>query len=443
MTLLSAITVAFWGEGGPGDVWVEAARSCGINLFPARSERELIDLVETCSTECVVGFSANCVDDKVLRLIGNIRAIDHRCPIILLSHTISTEAALAVLRAGASDLLEGDASAQAVVASIKALSYRFGEKHPKDPPALTGNHRLVGTCTAMSNVRSQIARIAASDANVMVTGESGTGKELVAELIHQNSQRRNAPFVAVNCAAIPEALLESELFGYDRGAFTGAATAREGKLQHADSGTLFLDEIGDMSLVSQAKILRAIESRVIQRLGSNVDTPVRFRIVAATNQNLEALVQERRFRQDLYFRLNVIRLELPPLRDRSEDIPEMADEIVRELSQRHGQPLRRLESDVIRRLQRHTWPGNVRESRNVLESILVYSDSRSIGLADVPPHVRKTLVSRSPRPDERSRILSILDSANWNRNKAAAMLGCSRMTLYRKMVKYSVNSSQI
>ena len=295
----------------------------------------------------------------------------------------------------------------------------------------------------MSNIRRQIARVAANDANVLITGESGTGKELVAELIHENSRRRAAPFVAVNCAAIPDALLESELFGYERGAFTGAATAREGKLQHANTGTLFLDEIGDMSLASQAKILRVIENRVIQRLGSNVDTVVSFRTVAATNQDLDGLVREKKFRKDLYFRLNVIRLHLPPLRERCEDIPELADLIVCESSQRQGQTMRRLESDVIRRLQGHSWPGNVRELRNVLESILVYSDSRSIGLAEVPPNIRKTLFSRSPQPDERSRILTTLDSANWNRTKAAAMLGCSRMTLYRKMVKYSMTSGGV
>src|SRR5262249_25429405 len=276
--------------------------------------------------------------------------------------------------------------------------------------------------------RERIGRIAASDANVLITGESGTGKELVAEMIHRNSNRSARPFVAVNCAAVPDALLESELFGYEKGAFTGANLAREGKLQYANGGTLFLDEIGDMSLLAQAKILRAIESRVVQRLGSNTDTPVKVRLVAATNQDLELLTQEKRFRQDLYFRLNVIRLKLPPLREHPEDIPELAEHIVRELSGHQDGALRRIQADVIRRFQNYAWPGNVRQLRNVLESILVFSCSRSIAMADVPSEIREILRSSSAcYANERSKIISVLSSTNWNRNRAAEILCCSRM----------------
>jgi DNA-binding NtrC family response regulator len=301
---------------------------------------------------------------------------------------------------------------------------------------------MVGNSTVMSGIRDQIARVAGTDANVLITGESGTGKEMVAELIHQNGRRRSSPFVAVNCAAIPDSLLESELFGHERGAFTGAATTRDGKLQHAAGGTLFLDEVGDMSLVSQAKILRAIENRVIQRLGSNVDMSVRFRVVAATNQNLEELTREKKFRRDLYFRLNVVNLELPPLRERVEDIPELSEHILHGLSQEQNEPVRRLGGDLIRRLQSHSWPGNVRELRNVLESILVYSSSRSIALSDLPVQIRKILGTAKSSPDERSSIISALRSADWNRNRAAKILHCTRMTLYRKMVKYSITDSQ-
>jgi len=400
--------------------------------------------VETYAPDCVVAISVAHLDEEVLRLVEHVRAIDHSCPVITLTSPLSAETAVSALRAGVSDILDRSSGAETITSSVQRLSGRrhAREERRSESNTLLGSNRLAGQCAAMAGIRGQIARIAASDASVLITGESGTGKEVVAELIHQNSRRRGARFVAVNCAAIPDSLLESELFGYERGAFTGAATAHAGKLQHADGGTLFLDEVGDMSLASQAKILRALESRVIQRLGSNVETAVRFRIVSATNQNLEAMVREKAFRQDLYFRLNVIRLDLPPLRDRCEDITELAEQIVGELSQRQGQPLRRLESDVIRRLQRHSWPGNVRELRNVLESILVYSAAPSIGLADVPAHIRQTLVSCKPRPDERSIILTTLTSANWNRNKAAAMLGCSRMTLYRKMVKYSIAGTE-
>jgi len=277
---------------------------------------------------------------------------------------------------------------------------------------------------------------------VLITGETGTGKELAAQLIHRNSRRSARPFVAINCAAVPDTLLESELFGHERGAFTGAHVSREGKLQHASGGALFLDEIGDMSLVAQAKILRAVESRVVQRLGSNQDTPVQVRVLAATNQDLETLTREKKFREDLYFRLNVVRLALPPLRERLEDIPELVEHTMRDLQQRHQGPVRRIEDDLVRRLQTYHWPGNVRELRNLLESMVVLSASRSVGVSDLPSHVKHTLRSSAPgHGDERSRIIGALTSTDWNRNKAAAILSCSRMTLYRKMVKYSIPMS--
>jgi DNA-binding NtrC family response regulator len=194
-----------------------------------------------------------------------------------------------------------------------------------------------------------------------------------------------------------------------------------------------------MSLSAQAKILRVIETRVVQRLGSNVDTPVQIRLLAATNQDLDLLTSEKKFRQDLYFRLNVVRLTLPPLRERIEDIPELAENILVDLSQKHNRPPYRMAGDVIRRLQMHDWPGNIRELRNVLECILVYSSSRSIAFSDVPENVRHVLRSSSTRSgEERSKILGALNSANWSRSKAAQTLHCSRMTLYRKMEKLSI-----
>jgi DNA-binding NtrC family response regulator len=386
------------------------------------------------------------LDSDRLALVERIRSIDHSCPVLILTQPVSAECALDAMRAGASDILDWNAPTDAIAAALQRLSARHqaqGAQHGSEPGSLIGANRIVGQGPVIARIRRQIAKVAATDANVLITGESGTGKELVAELVHRNSRRSALPFVAVNCAAIPDALLESELFGHERGAFTGAATARDGKLQHAAGGTLFLDEIGDMSLISQAKILRAIETRVVQRLGSNLDTPVRFRVVAATNQNLETLTREKKFRPDLYFRLNVVRLDLPPLRERSEDIPALAEHIVGELSEGQNEPLRRIESDVLRRLQRHSWPGNVRELRNVIESILVYSSARSISLTDVPVHIRKTLCSHMPRADERSKILSALNSTDWNRSKASDLLHCSRMTLYRQMIKHSITDEEV
>jgi len=361
--------------------------------------------------------------------------------VLVLTSGISAETAICAMRAGASDVLEYGAPRDEIIARLKSLTghRREFQVSSTETSQLIGGNQLVGSSAAIRQIRSQIGKVAAVDVSVLITGETGTGKELVAQLIHRNSRASNRPFVALNCAAVPDALLESELFGCERGAYTGATVAREGKLQHASGGVLFLDEIGDMSLTAQAKILRAIESRVVQRLGSNVDRPVEVRLVAATNQNLEALMKEKKFREDLYFRLNVVRLELPPLRERLGDIPELVEHMVGDLSRRHHVPVRRVEDDLLGRLQRYHWPGNIREMRNVLESLLVLSSSRTVGVADLPSNILQMLRSTEPAyGDERSKILSVLKSTEWNRNEAARILSCSRMTLYRKMVKYSI-----
>ncbi len=422
----------------------ESLKMCGCEMLLAHSEAQLLESVDRFSPECTVVLSSVAMDPEAVRIAERVRSISHSFPLLMMTTGISTETVICAMRAGVSDVLEQDAPREKIVATLKSLAGR----HPdRGQPCAAGcnlidGQRLAGGGVLMQQVRSQIARIAVADVSVLITGETGTGKELAAQLIHRNSRRSARPFVAINCAAVPDTLLESELFGYERGAFTGANVSREGKLQHASGGTLFLDEIGDMSLVAQAKILRAVESRVVQRLGSNLDTPVQVRLLAATNQDLETLTREKRFREDLYFRLNVVRLALPPLRERLEDIPELVEHTMRDLQQRHQGPARRIEDALVRRLQAYHWPGNVRELRNLLESMVVLSSSRSVGVADLPSHVKHTLRSSGPvYGDERSRILGALTSADWNRNKAAAILCCSRMTLYRKMVKYSIPMS--
>jgi DNA-binding NtrC family response regulator len=403
----------------------------------------LIESVAHLSPDCAVVLAVGDVDAATLGIVKQIRTIDRSCPLLILTPKISVEGAVGAMRAGITNILDRSASCQEMIEALQQCSpYRVGGTNRREAHReLAGGSRMVGQGTAISRIRDQIARVASTDVNVLITGESGTGKELAAELIHRNSQRRDFPFVAMNCAALPDSLLESELFGHEKGAFTGAATAREGKLQYASRGTLFLDEVADMSLVSQAKILRAVESRVIQRLGSNVDTPVRARLVSATNQDLESLTRDKKFRQDLYFRLGVVKLKLPALRERLEDIPELTEHIVKELTERERGRVRRIESDVIHRFQRYNWPGNIRQLRNVLETILVLSSSRSIGMAEIPAEIREILrVSPSRADDERFRILSALNSANWNRKEAAQVLCCSRMTLYRKMVKLAITS---
>lgn len=304
---------------------------------------------------------------------------------------------------------------------------------------LVQGQRMIGESTPMRQIKAYISKVAATDSHVLITGETGTGKEVVAELIHRNSRRATMPFVWINCAAIPDSLLESELFGYERGAFTGAHSRKEGQLKLADSGTVFLDEIGDMSPYAQAKILRAIESKAVYRLGGKHSVPLDVRVIAATNQNLERLIVEEKFRKDLYFRLNVARIHLPPLRERKEDILLFCTHYLRELNQRFRRQVQGFTEDAMASMVCYDWPGNIRELKNLLEATFVNASRQWISLADLPEAFRRQIPARRSLPQsERERLLSVLLSTNWNLSKAAQQLHWSRMTIYRKMTKYHI-----
>jgi transcriptional regulator with PAS, ATPase and Fis domain len=276
---------------------------------------------------------------------------------------------------------------------------------------------------------------------VLITGETGTGKELVAQLIQENSTRRDCPFVCLNSAAIPEALVESELFGYEKGAFTGALSAQEGKLSAANRGTVFFDEIGDVSPGVQAKLLRAIESKQLYRLGSNRSRDLDIRILAASNQDLEAAIKQNRFRGDLYYRLNVLRIEVPPLRDRLEDLPVLVDHYVRRFSRTFRKHILGCSEATMDLLLSYSWPGNIRELKNVLEAAFVTSSGPD-GLLQLPGSFARSLsISTRLKSSERTMILQALTATNWNRTEAAKRLQWSRMTLYRKMSRYQVSGS--
>ncbi|HXH38586.1 MAG TPA: sigma-54 dependent transcriptional regulator [Thermoanaerobaculia bacterium] len=382
----------------------------------------------------------------VLAVAQEVRAAsaDRPVPMLLIAPDCRAEVTLLAMRAGVNDVLGVTCSEADVTESVARLM-KEGPPRGRTPGApASSDQRLVGGSALLRQIREDIRRVAATDTTVLITGETGTGKELAAELIHQQSRRREKPFASINCAAIPEGLFESELFGYERGAFTGAQAAREGKLQYAEGGTLFLDEIGDMNLYGQAKILRAIETRNVQRLGGTRDIRVNVRVIAATNQNLEQLTSQNRFRQDLYFRLNVARIHLPPLRERVEDIPELIRHSVAELSMRLGRSAPMVTDGVLAQLEGYDWPGNVRELRNVLESALVFSPSRCITDHDLPPYVRALFSSSERRRQtERERIVAALHTSRGNRNETARILGCSRMTLYRKMIKYGLDGGEV
>jgi transcriptional regulator with PAS, ATPase and Fis domain len=298
---------------------------------------------------------------------------------------------------------------------------------------------MIGRSPVMVASREKLSRAAAAESNVLLTGESGTGKELAAGLIHALSARSPQPFVAINCAAIPDSLLESELFGFERGAFTGANRQEPGKICLARGGTLFLDEIGDMTPFAQAKMLRAIETRQIQRLGGRCSIDVDVRFVAATNRALEELAERREFRADLYYRLAVIEIELPPLRERREDLPSLIAHYVDEFNRRFRMHVSGVCDELLPRLCGYRWPGNVRELKNVLEASFVNGPEDVITERDLPPRFRNKLdaVHEAPPPScERARLLEVLAATRWNKSQAAKEMKWSRVTLYKKLARY-------
>jgi DNA-binding NtrC family response regulator len=367
--------------------------------------------------------------------------------VILLTIASSEERAIAALRAGVADYLRPPFEPATVVSAVRrhltSDAAAVGAATRTDEPPLTGAEQLVVADPRMRELQRYVARLAAADCPVLITGETGTGKELTAQLIHRNSPRRDRAFACINCAAIPDTLVESELFGHERGAFTGAHEARAGALPAANGGTVLLDEIGEMTPYAQAKLLRVIEGREVQRLGARRPVPLDIRVLAATNQDLEALVAGGRFRKDLYYRLNVARVHLPPLRDRPGDIPALVRHFCRQL----GLAVADDPADpTLEAFVRNEWPGNVRELRNVLEVIAIASPAGRLSLRDLPPELWPKLRAAAPaaapqpaaEPSERDRLLSTLSLTNWNKSRAAAQLRWSRMTLYRKLAKYGI-----
>jgi len=357
-----------------------------------------------------------------------------RAAMIILSAESSQTAAVEAFRAGADDFVADNGAAS----EREALLRKHLAACARAQTGSAENDGFVGHSPAMRDLRAFVERLAPSQATVLITGETGTGKDCVASLLHRLSRRSRGPLVALNCAAIPEALLEGELFGYERGAFSGALSAYPGKLKLADGGTLFLDEIGELSLVGQAKVLRAVETREIYRLGAR--TPIRFdvRIVAATNRDLATERDLGRFRDDLFYRLAVAQIQVPPLRDRPEDIAPIARHLLQELAASSGGPVPRIDDAAMAVLESHRWPGNVRELRNALEVALVSAENGRIRARDLPPGVSGRAVTPPTPADERARLIEVLARTRGNKSLAAQELNCSRMTLYRKLARYGL-----
>ena len=377
--------------------------------------------------------------------------------VILMTAFGSVETAIDAMKQGAYDYLMKPVKADDLLrvmerALKEALLRRQVNRLRREVRKEYSFHKIVGKSKAMREVFGLIRRVSDSPSNVLVTGESGTGKELVAKAIHYNSDRQNAPFVPVNCAAIPDTLLESELFGHVRGAFTDAKTDKPGLFEEAQNGTLFLDEISEFPLLLQAKLLRAIQEREVRRVGAARSVIVNVRIIAATNLTLADEVKAKRFREDLYYRLNVIELRLPPLRERREDIPLLVDAFLHKCREASGKDVQGISEPALELLIDYQWPGNVRELENVVERAVTLARGDRITSEDIPPAIQgarreKRVIDEAAERSlpleevEREYILRILEKTGGNKYQAAQMLGIDRKTLYRKLGEIEARES--
>ncbi len=386
-------------------------------------------------------------------VLTKLKEREDSVPVIMISGHANIETAVKATKIGAYDFLEKPLSSERVLLTIKnALKQKkLEEENVLLKERVKDKYRLIGESRAIKEIKKLIEDIAPTNGRVLITGENGTGKELVARLIHEKSLRRHKRFAEINCAAIPDELIESELFGYVRGAFTNALKDKKGKFLLADGGTLFLDEIGDMSLKTQAKVLRVIEEQKFEPLGSTESISIDTRIIAATNKNLELEIKRGTFREDLYFRINVIPIHVPPLRERKEDIPLLAKHFLEEFSEEYGRKRKEFTSDAIEKLMRYSWPGNVRELRNLIERLVIIVKEDKITSKDIPVLVegKKAVENLLELPYaeakevfERTLILKHLRENNWNIVKTAQSLGMERTTLYKKMKALGISDEE-
>jgi two-component system response regulator HydG len=393
-------------------------------------------------------------DRTGLEVLDEARTLQPEAAVILITGHGSVDTAVEAMQRGAADYLQKPVN----VSELRAKLARAVEERAlrRDVVELRrqiderfGFEGLVAHSPQMRRVFDVVRQVSGTNATVLILGESGTGKELVAHAIHTNSQRKDERFVAVNCAALSEGLIESELFGHVKGAFTGAIAAKDGRIVYADRGTLFLDEVGDMPLETQAKMLRVLETREVVPVGGNQPRKVNIRLVAATNRDLDTMVQEGKFREDLLFRLKVVALDLPPLRERAGDVPVLIDHFIHELANEHGREVRGISPEARTRLVRYRWPGNVRELRNVIENMVLLARSDVLDEDDVPEHVSggpvrsaadgdADLAGRSLAEMERLLIEANLELVGGNRQRAAKILGIGERTLYRKIKEYGL-----
>jgi two-component system, NtrC family, response regulator HydG len=440
------------------EAMADSLRSVGFACTVAAGGQEAISLLESSTFEIVI-TDLKMPDVGGLEVLAKCRELQPDAEIVLVTGHGTIESAVEAMRRGAFNYLlkpldlkqlravvENAARSQYLRRANAELHRRLDERF--------GFEGVIGNSPQMHDVVMRLQRIAPTDATVLIQGETGTGKELVAKAIHQNSPRKKRPFVPLNCAALSEHILESELFGHIRGAFTDASSDRQGKFEYADGGTLFLDEVGDMPIPTQIKLLRVLESGEITRVGSNEPVRVNVRILSATNRDLEKAIAAGTFREDLYHRLKVVTIDLPRLADRREDIPLLVEYFVKEHAKRHQKTIRGISTSARRRLLAFDWPGNVRQLRNVIESMVVVDIDEVLDLDDLPTELAPAgpaaeaaspdeglhqLVGKSMSEIESLFIGETLKATGGNREEAATMLGIGERTLYRKIKEYGLS----
>jgi len=393
-----------------------------------------------------------------VELVQRLREIDNGALVLLITGFGTIESAVEAMRAGAFHYVTKPFRNEEILIQIKrALEQkRLEQEVQRLRTEVRAHHRfqnIIGQSVAMQKILETVAQVSDLPANILIEGESGTGKELIARAIHANSSRASGPFIAVNCAAIPETLLESELFGYVRGAFTDARKDRSGLFREANGGTLFLDEIGELPVTLQTKLLRVLEDKEVRPLGANQGEKDDTRVLSASNRNLEELVRSDKFRQDLYYRLNVIRIELPPLRHRGDDVPLLVRHFVEKFAAGAKHQVDGIDAEALAALKNYDWPGNIRELEHMIERAVLLGKGSRIGLQDLPANVvadgessvvlAQALTRQLTLRDlEREYVAKVLDATNGNKTEAAKILGVDRTTLYRKLEEYKLKDDQ-
>ncbi len=386
-----------------------------------------------------------------LSLLEDLKSQGISAPVVMMSGQAHIDMAVRATRLGALDFLEKPVSTEKLLLTVEnALKLQRLETENRQLRQRLGKHEIVWRGEAMRKIMAQVERVAASETRVCILGETGTGKELIARTLHEKSPRSSGPFVSLNCAAVPAELIESELFGHEKGSFTGAAARHAGKFEQADGGTIFLDEIGDMPLAMQAKLLRVLEEGEVERIGGDKPTPVDVRVVVATHRDLEAFVREGKFRQDLFHRVYVFPLSVPPLRDRKEDIPPLVDHFARQVCAQNNWKAIAFTAEAIQALEAHSWPGNIRELRNVVERLMLLATDGQVTVETVrlalprASEAHASLAGSGPLAErvqgfEREMILLELRRSNFHITNTAKALGLERSHLYKKAEQLGID----